>query len=554
MLNKALGASNMVDWNRFSKRITSQKYRRNALLFSFWTLLILLTSSIAVSYIIPGETQQSAYGNDWNDLGSFREELNDLNIPTTALVSSPLLLSEVEYPEESVFVISGVERDTISLPRFTGDEDVVQFSEGDGYTSSEIVAIAQYVERGGTVLLMDDFGYSSNLADQFGLKYTGHSLYDGESYDRELGYNFVWVNTTSAYNFTTTPNSQKSVNPCIRDIDNDGIIDLLDSDPNNANIPNSVINLSDVGLCAHRFDVDKGEWDFSEGYNLLTNGLSGFDKTSAYNPSEHRYVVARTTLDSWMDNNDDGNYTIGGYESLGIQGDEQGPFPVYVRYCENILCRSANSGRIHFVSDGSMLINSLYNPEFDEFYSGLVPQNDNRKWALDIIAESLLIAQSGTNISSNALVIFDESRHQQQNIFGDTYNLIYYLLIYFTNDWMAMLILFLILFISLEAIIIRKEDPEDWRHIFRIIYYGFGDATRYEYYQKPDKIRQVLLTRVRNLNTLSREEFDALPAMELQNMVKDPVLIRFIFEDRKYRPDELVGIVKRIKEWGNLNN
>nr|ANV81030.1 hypothetical protein [uncultured Candidatus Thalassoarchaea sp.] len=536
------------------KRITSQKYRRNALLFSFWTLLILLVSSIAVSYVIPGETQQSAYGNDWNDLGSFREELNDLDIPTTALVSSPLLLSEVEHPEESIFVISGVERDTISLPRFTGDEDVIQFSEGDGYTSSEIVAIAQYVERGGTVLLMDDFGYSSNLADQFGLEYTGHSLYDGESYDRELGYNFVWVNTTSAYNFTTTPNSQKSVNPCIRDIDDDGVIDLLDGDPNDPNAPNPVINLLNVGLCAHRFDAKTGEWDFSESYNLLTNGLSGFDKTSAYNPSEHRYVVARTTLDSWMDNNDDGNYTIGGYEALGIQGDEQGPFPVYVRYCENILCRSSTSGRIHFVSDGSMLINSLYNPEFDEFYSGLVPQNDNRKWALDIIAESLLVAQSGTNVSSNALVIFDESRHQQQNIFGDTYNLIYYLLIYFTNDWMAMLILFLILFISLEAIIIRKEDPEDWRHIFRIIYYGFGDATRYEYYQKSDKIRQVLLTRVRNLNTLSREEFDALPAVELQNMVKDPVLIRFIFEDRKYRADELVGIVKRIKEWGNLNN
>ena len=544
----------MVDWKRLSQRITSQQYRRNALLFSFWTLLILLVSSIAVSYVIPGETQQSAYGNDWNDLGAFREELNDLNIPTTALVSSPLLLSEVEYPEESVFVISGVERDTISLPRFTGDENVIQFSEGDGYTSSEIVAIAQYVERGGTVLLMDDFGYSSNLADQFGLEYTGHSLYDGESYDRELGYNFVWVNTTSAYNFTTTPNSQKSVNPCIRDIDDDGVIDLLDGDPNDPNAPNPVINLLNVGLCAHRFDVKTGEWDFSENYNLLTNGLSGFDKTSAYNPSEHRYVVARTTLDSWMDNNDDGNYTIGGYEALGIQGDEQGPFPVYVRYCENILCRSSTSGRIHFVSDGSMLINSLYNPEFDEFYSGLVPQNDNRKWALDIIAESLLVAESGTNISSNALVIFDESRHQQQNIFGDTYNLIYYLLIYFTNDWMAMLILFLLLFISLEAIIIRKEDPEDWRHIFRIIYYGFGDATRYEYYQKSDKIRQVLLTRVRNINTLSREEFDALPAAELQNMVKDPVLIRFIFEDRRYRPDELVGIVKRIKEWGNLNN
>lgn len=543
----------MVDWKRISRRISSKKYRRNALVLSFWGLLLTLVLSIAFSYVVPGETQQSAYGNDWNDLGSFRGELNNLGIPTTALVSSPLLLSEVEHPEESIFIISGVERDTISLPRFTGDDDFIQFSEGDGYTSSEIISIENFVERGGTVLLMDDFGYSSNLASEFGLEYTGHSLYDGEAYDRNLGYNFVWVNTTSTYNFTSTPGSQNSVNPCIRDLDNDGFIDLLDNDPTNPNTPNQVINLNNVGLCAHRFDSDTGEWDFSENYNLLTNGLSAFEKTSAYNPSEHRYVIAKTTLDSWLDNNDDGNYTIGGYEALGIQGDEQGPFPVYVRYCDSILCRSADSGRVHFVSDGSMLINSLYDPEYDEKYSGLIPSNDNRKWALDIIAESLLIENSGTNVSSNALVIFDESRHQQPTIFGDMYNLIYYLLIYFTNDWMAMVILFMILFISLEAIIIRKEDPENWRHIFRIIYYGFGDANRYEYYQKSDKIRQVLLTRVRNLNTLSREEFDALPAVELQKMVQDPVLIRFIFEDRKYRADELVGVVKRIKDWGNVD-
>ena len=75
------------------------------------------------------------------------------------------------------------------------------------------------------------------------------------------------------------------------------------------------------------------------------------------------------------------------------------------------------------------------------------------------------------------IVIFDESRHQQPTLFGDTYNLMYYLLIYFTNDWMAMLLLFLGLFITLEAVLIRKEDPENWRHVFRIIYYGFGDAS-----------------------------------------------------------------------------
>ena len=231
-------------------------------------------------------------------------------------------------------------------------------------------------------------------------------------------------------------------------------------------------------------------------------------------------------------------------------GDEQGPFPVYVRYCEAILCRGSETGRVHFVSDGSVLINSLYDPEFASIYSGMVPENDNRKWILDVVAEALILNDNGTSPGENALVIFDESRHQQPTIFGDTYNLVYYLLIYFTNDWMAMLILFLFLFILLEAVLIRKEDPEDWRHVFRVVYYGFGDAERYKYYQRPEKIRQVLLTRVRNLNALTMEEFDAMPASELQGMIRDPVLVRFLFEERNYRPDELVGIVRRIKQWG----
>ena len=217
------------------------------------------------------------------------------------------------------------------------------------------------------------------------------------------------------------------------------------------------------------------------------------------------------------------------------------------------MCLDATSGRIHFLSDGSLLINSLYVAGPSSIYEDSVPTNDNRKWALDIIAEALLLGNTSTNAGEEAIIIFDESRHQQETPMGDTYNLLYYVLVYFTNDWMAMLILFLTLFIVLEAVLIRKDDPEDWRHVFRIIYYGFGDARRYEYYQRPGKIRQVLLSRVRNLNTLSREEFDALPAIELQRMVEDPVLVQFIFEDRRYKPDELVGIIKRIKAWGQTN-
>jgi len=544
-----------MDWNQLSRILNSRKNRRTALVVSFWSLLVILILSIAMTYVVPGQTQQSAYGEEWNDLGAFRAELNDLGVETTALVSSPLLLSDIDHPEQTLFVISGVERDTISLPRFTGDDDVVQFSEGDGYTSSEIIAIREFVERGGTVMLMDDFGYSSNLAAEFGFEYTNHRLFADHSFDSTLGSDFVWVNTTYAFNFTSAPGTQTNINPCLRDVDGDGVIDVLDNDPDDPNVGSSLVNERTSGLCAHRFlginaTTLKPKWDWSEEYELLTNTPSAFEKASSYNPAEHRYIVARTTQDSWLDNNDDGNYTVGGYAALGIEGDEQGPFPVYVRFCDYILCREADTGRVHFVSDGSILINTLYDPDFKSQYSGLVPDNDNRKWVLDIVAEALLLNNNGTSPDENALVIFDESRHQQQTLFGDTYNLLYYILIYFTNDWMAMLILFLTLFVFFEAVLLRKEDPEDWRHVFRVIYYGFGDASRYEYYQKPEKIRQVLLTRVRNINVLTREEFDALPAAELQQMIQDPVLIRFIFEDRRYRADELVGIVRRIKQWG----
>ena len=548
----------MADSRSFSTFIRSRRARRGALVFSFWALLLILVSTIAMTYVVPGQTHQSAYGDDWNDLGTFRSDISAMGIETTALVSSPLLLSEIDYPEEAVFIISGVERDTISLPRFTGDENVIEFSEGDGYTTSEILAIESFVQRGGTVLLMDDFGYSSNLADQFGLQYSGHRLYDEGSYAAELGADYIWINTGAAFNFTTNSGSLATIHPCLKDLDDDGVIDILDPEPLNPAI-SSFVTESDAGLCAHRYSVDG--WDFSEGYHLLTNSPSAFEKATSYNPVENRYAIGKSTLDSYLDTNDDGNLTVG-FESLGIEVDEQGPFAVYVRHCEDRLCIDADGGRVHFVADGSILINSLYDPSsLGNFAAGggstqsiSVPENDNRKWALDIIAEALLVDPNSTKASSNAIVIFDESRHQQPTLFGDTYNLLYYILIYFTNDWMAMLLLFLTLFIVLEAVLIRKEDPQDWRHVFRIIYYGFGDARRYEYYQRPEKIRQVLLSRIRNLNTLSREEFDAMPASELQRMVEDPILVNFLFEDRRYKPDELVGIIKRIKEWGRTDS
>ena len=75
--------------------------------------------------------------------------------------------------------------------------------------------------------------------------------------------------------------------------------------------------------------------------------------------------------------------------------------------------------------------------------------------------------------------------------------MVYYLLVYFTSESLAMVLLFIRLFVAFEAVLLRKEDPENWRHVFSIIYYGFGDAGRYSYYGEPQKIRQVFLSKVR---------------------------------------------------------
>ena len=541
-----MGGELVVGRPRISTRLFNPTNRRRFLQFSFWTVLTLLVAFIASTYIVDGKTQQSAYGDDWDDLGGFRSDINSMGVETTAMVSSPLLLSEIDNPEETVFVVSGIERDTISLPRFTDDESVIELSDSDGYTGSEIEAIVEYVQAGGTLLLMDDFGYSSALAQEYNIFFSNHQLYDGEAWARELDFNYVWTNVTDAYNLTQTSGSTSIYHPCLADLDGDSILDMIDPDPENPNFGFTPAENS-FGLCGHRWNQDLGEYDFSEDYNLLTSTPSAFDKESSFSPAENRYPIVTSTLDSYLDSNDDGDLTPA-FEAAGIQGDEQGPFAVYARICSSRLCAEPSSGQVHIASDGSLLINAIYSASAIDGSS--VPNNDNRKWALDIIADALLIGNDSLQPSENAIVIFDESRHQQTNPLSDTYNLAYYFLVYFTNDWMAMLILFLALFMMLEVVLIRKEDPEDWRHVFRIIYYGFGDAKRYEFYQHPDKIRQVLLSRVRSTNTMSREEFDALSSEDLQSLVDDPVLLRFIYDNRRYKTEELVGIVKRMREWG----
>ena len=527
--------------------------KRIALQIAFWFVLVMLLSTVLSQVInIGNQNGNSAYDDDWNDMSAFRQDLKDMGIETKSLVSSPLLLADIEDPANTTYIIAGVERDTLSLPQFSTD-GLLTFAQEDGYSPAEVNAIKEFVVAGGDVLVMDDFGYSSTIAEAFGVRFKGVQLYD-TVYVTELDYNFVWMcmqETPCGMNGTKL--DQTTLENHSRWSTQTGgahICKVYDG---------RFMSKSDSGVCEQHWKDGSIQYDAS--YQILTNNITGIDiiqnaKTGIAKNEVRAYTSAEATIDV----NGDGEIWVGS-EQNSETPDEMGQFNLSIEVCISQDCNLQAGGRITFIADGSILTNALY--DYEEYNDGKygkannpIPDNDNRKWAMDYIADSLVDptttgeSPDAPGFSDNAMVIFDESRHIQPNLASESYNTVYFLLVYFTGEGLAMLLMFLILFIAFEAVLLKKKDPEAWRHVFSIIYYGFGDANRYTYYAKSNKIKQVFLSKVRNQNGLTREEFDALPARELQSMIADPVLVKFVFENKNYSLEQTVAIVKRIKVWG----
>ena len=83
----------------------SAKARRLALQIAFWTVLATLLLSVLLTFVnVANVNQLSAYDDDWNDLSSFREDLETMGVETRSLVSSPLLLADIDDPRNTTSV------------------------------------------------------------------------------------------------------------------------------------------------------------------------------------------------------------------------------------------------------------------------------------------------------------------------------------------------------------------------------------------------------------------------------------------------------------------
>ena len=245
--------------------------RRLALQAAFWLVMGVLLMTILLNFINLSATNQlSAYDDDWNDMSAFRRDIKDMGIETRSLVSSPLLLADIEDPRNTTYVLAGVERDTLTLPQFD-DDGFITIASGNGYSPSEINAIVEFVEAGGTAMVFEDYGYANTIAEAFGIRYTGEQVFD-TTYVAELDYNYIWMcvqsnpcgmNGTSLDPATLSEHNrwaqvgEPGEHPCSK----------LDGEP----FPNA----DDAGLCAQHLVGDVVR--FNGTYQMLLNNITGLE-------------------------------------------------------------------------------------------------------------------------------------------------------------------------------------------------------------------------------------------------------------------------------------
>ena len=148
------------------------------------------------------KSQLSIYSDDWNGLSSYRKELEELDYEISTVISNPLILNEVEHPEYSLYVCIGAEK---------------------GYDDLESEAVINFVNRGGNVIIADDFGDGNSLAKRLGVEYTGHRIwsrdyeynlsfikieqeFDGEEYNFIMNEPTTLQKTGKTHNLFRTPN------------------------------------------------------------------------------------------------------------------------------------------------------------------------------------------------------------------------------------------------------------------------------------------------------------------------------------------------------------
>ncbi len=128
------------------------------------------------------EEQLSPYGDDFNDMSSFKEDIE--NLPKLdekgnrkgelydiySIVASPTILNGPDVnPKETIYIAVGLEKK---------------------YTDDQISALIEFLRKGGKAIFCDDYGYLGEFARYFGVTYYMGKFFDNE-FDRNENFTIV---------------------------------------------------------------------------------------------------------------------------------------------------------------------------------------------------------------------------------------------------------------------------------------------------------------------------------------------------------------------------
>ncbi|MBQ70768.1 MAG: hypothetical protein CMA65_04685 [Euryarchaeota archaeon] len=499
-------------------------------------------STLVIAVVSAGKTTVfSPYQNDdeFSDqqLTVMRENLETSKFNIANTMSTPMLVNDWQEPHRTLLVIAAPEKP---------------------FDAAEAAAIYDFVtERGGKVILASNSTNAQLVAEEFGVKYFDAPVRDDPSTGR-------YYEVTTDNDERVSPDTKKlwAVSSVTRGVDSMGdekyipcsTQDVSSRTVQNCRIPVLFHRPTAIQVLDDQADTDREIHVLAQASTSAQIDLGKGENNPTLGEGETGLIIrinypGQTVLDEKTNNN---------YGEVDV------------------------TGSIVFVSDHSVLANHLWDKEIatatgkqqcdSQLYldfghmcwdtdsqglnSGLgdTTWNGNSMFFTALIEDMMEfdntdITTQVTRAYSEFNIVFDESRHVSSTLsmpFTEAIGAIVLL----TSDGVLKWLIILNLFALLAIAIMVVPEKENWRHVF--------DLTRFR--ERPTKLdpsqyqrrtREALLSKVRQFNDLTRDEFARKSPAEVMHMVREPRLVELVSSNRSYSNEELRELIPHIRRWGN---
>ena len=466
--------------------------RYGSKLFALFIILMMIT--VVYPTLITNAknpSQLSAYDDDWNDISDFAadidEDQNGKHVMKT-IVSRPAIINK----------IAEIEKNTTTQTINVNSTVLVIIGVERSYSEFDSNAIYNFVKSGGKVIIADDSGY-------------GNSAFYGELGALEIGVK-LRTNIVQEGCQPTQDSGLLSQGLDLAGIDGSGSsspkckpAQLYDS--NHWDEPIHPKNNSIAII-----DADVPRMDFSGQLMMSSPGALTIQSGGAAEG------LVWSSQQSFIDYNQDqmGGKGEGTYREDSTNG------------VEVVAEANIGDGKVIFISDTSIFTN--------EYYDDL----DNREFILAMV--------NYITEGEKHTLIFDESRHIQSDILSLVYVQLFGILGYISNSETLGIVFLGSIILILQLVMMRVENPKPWRHLFNI-YEGRLSRFRvpHAHYTHPDTIKEIFIEKVRIENGYTREEFGMLSQTKIEELLHNPLLIKFMINDD--RSMTLKEVEEAIKGW-----